>query len=160
MLGPNEVLIGDHNANLFAIDQVAGGEHKARGLVPRNHLTHPRGFYAGIKAVDIPLIPDSEWAERCRDLTAQKALLSDIRLRGDNGQPIPSRDQNGRGYCWQHSGVSAMLIDRALRNQPYVSLSAYGPACQVKNFQDEGGWGAQGVDKLIADGCPDEKHWP
>lgn len=64
------------------------------------------------------------------------------------------------GNCWQHSGVTAMMIWRAIMNLPYVDLSAYGPACRDKNFADEGGWGAAGVDNLIKWGCPTSKTWP
>jgi hypothetical protein len=77
-----------------------------------------------------------------------------------NGKPIPSRDQNGRGYCWMHSGVSCILLARARDGQPYADLSAYGPSCLVKNFRDEGGWGPQGVAHLAEFGCPTSKTWP
>src|SRR5436189_818567 len=102
MLSDKEVLIGPHNAHLYAMDQVVDGEHKARGLVPRDYSKYPIGHYNSIRAfhaVDMPTIPQTEWSERLKDLTAQGARLSDVRARGNAGQSIPTRDQNGKGYC-------------------------------------------------------------
>jgi hypothetical protein len=153
--------IHDLNFHQFIGDAIVDGEQKRRGLVPRNYSAHPLGSYAGSRtAVEMKVIDAAEWPRLIREKAAAKARLSDIRLRGNGGNKIPSRDQNGRGYCWQHSGVSAMLLARARDNQPYADLSAYGPACVIKNFRDEGGWGAQGVDFLRQRGCPTSDKWP
>ncbi len=158
------LVLHDGNAHHWQ-DPTVDGKGTRRGLVPRNYQTHPVGCYRSIKpytAVDLKPFPESEWRERLNALRAGGALLGQIRRRGNpgTGKPIPSRDQNGRGYCWQHSGVSAMLLCRARDGQPYADLSAYGPSCREKNFRDEGGWGAQGVQNLIEWGCPTSKTWP
>lgn len=161
MLRPKEFIIGDHNWKRYAADPKVGGETKRRGLIPRDWKTVPAGAYAGARQVlDMPLIPRSEWAERAADQIKGSYRLSDFRLRGDNGKPIPSRDQNGRGYCWMHSGVSAVLMLRASLGLPYADLSAYAGACIIKNYRDQGGWGAQGLDFLVARGIPTAKYWP
>jgi hypothetical protein len=162
MLRPGEVVVHAGNAHEYTVDVAVGGEHKARGLAPRNYATHPVGCYATLPAlgVDFPLIPESEWSERLKDKIAQKSLLSDLRLAGDGGKPIPSRDQNGKGYCWMHSGVSAMLLHRCASNQPYADLSAYAGACIIKSYRDEGGWGAEGCDFLAQRGIPTAQFWP
>lgn len=161
MIGPNEIHIGDHNWREHVGDAIVDGKVMRRGLIPRNYHSHPVGFYgAKEQALDIPLIPRSEWSERIRDMEATKSRLSDIRDRGMFGQPMPSTDQNGRGYCWFHSGTSAVLLIRARDNQPYVDLSAYAGACIIKNYRDEGGWGAQGLDWIVENGIPDSKYWP
>lgn len=101
MIRPGEVVIHDGNYQQF-LSATVDGEQKGFGLIPRDYSTHPVGFYASAPpytAVDMPLIPESEWSERIRDKVASKSQLSDIRLVGDGGQPIKSRDQNGRGYC-------------------------------------------------------------
>lgn len=164
-LYPNELVIHDGNAHLYAAKQHIGedGLPRSKGLIPRNYQTHPVGCYASIKpysAINFPLIPRAEWSQRLRDQTAAGARLSDIRMRGNNGQMIPSRDQGNRGYCWFHSGVSAILLSRASLNMKYVDLSAYAGACVIKNFRDEGGWGAQGVDFLVSRGVPTSQFWP
>ena len=155
-----EIIIGSHNFAEHCAEPVIDGERRSFGLVPRNYDTHPRGFYARIQAVDFPLIPRSEWPVRIAEKEAKKTRLSDIRMTGMFGAMIPSRDQNGRGYCWFHSGTSAMLLLRAVMNAPYADLSAYAGACIIKQFRDEGGWGAQGVDFQIERGIPTSEFWP
>lgn len=153
MLISGEVLIGGHNWHKFHVDIPDG---QAKGLIPRNYATHPRGCYSGIKAVDFPTIPRSEWSARIRDKIAQGSQTSDI-LKAAN---IMCLDQNGRGYCWIHSGVGALMACRAIMNQPKIGLSAYSAGCKIKNFRDEGGWGAAGVDFLMEYGVCDESVWP
>jgi hypothetical protein len=165
VLYPNELVIHDGNVHQHKHATILGpdGVPMAKGLILRLYSAHPLGCYSGIlpyTAVEFPLIPRDQWPERIREQIAKKRRNSDIRARGNNGQPIPSRDQNGRGYCWQHSGVSAMLGTRACMNLPYADLSAYACACRDKNFRDEGGWGAAGVDNLIKWGVPTSAKWP
>jgi hypothetical protein len=147
-----------HNGNFhrYLADPVIGGERKARGLVPRNYATHPRGFYAAIQAVDIPLIPRSEWPDRIRDRVASKSQLSDVR----RARGVPILDQNGKGYCWAHSTTAAVMTARVVMGEPTVELSAYMVACIVKGYRDEGGWGAESADFIAANGVPSSQFWP
>lgn len=154
-----EVIIHEGNWQQF-VHPTVDGETKRCGTIPRDYNTHPRGCYAWASGTDFALIPSSEYVQRIADRTAAKAQLSDIRMTGNNGKPIPSRDQNGKGYCWAHSGTSAHLLLRAMMGQPYADLSAYSIACQIKNFADEGGWGAQGVDWQVQHGCATSTTWP
>lgn len=64
------------------------------------------------------------------------------------------------GNCWIHSGTGALMALRASMNQPTVALSAYAGACIIKNYRDEGGWGAQGLDFIMSRGIPSEEFWP
>jgi hypothetical protein len=148
------VHIHDLNYQQHVIDPVVDGERKARGLAPRDYRIQPLAGSPYAHRVDFPLIDQAEWPGRIQEMVASKSRLSDI--RGN----IPSRDQNGRGYCWMHSGVSALLLLRARDNQPYADLSAYGPSCLIKNYRDEGGWGAAGLEWLVQHGCPTSKTWP
>lgn len=157
-----EIIIHAGNWQQFVQDPIVGGDQKSRGLIPRDYTKHPPGCYATGKtlAVEMPLIPRSEWDARIQDKIAQKSQISDIRMVGNGGQPIPSLDQNGKGYCWAHSSTSAMMMARAVANQPYVALSAYAIACIIKNFRDEGGWGAESMDFITSRGVPSDKFWP
>jgi hypothetical protein len=165
MLYPNEPIIHDRNFHEFLPQNPhigPDGQPRAFGLAPRNYSTHPLGCYGTIlpyTAVDFPLIPQAEWSQRAKDQIAEGRRCSDMRMRGNNGQKIPSRDQNGKGYCWAHSGVSALLAVRATANLPYADLSAYAVACIIKSYRDEGGWGPAGVDFLASRGCPTSKFW-
>lgn len=151
-----EIHVHDGNWQRFVVSR-SNKPITHRGLILRDYTTT---HYMGARALDIPLIPRSEWSDRIRQQEKDQSRLSDIRNQGMHGQRIPSRDQDGRGYCWFHSGVSAMMILRARENQPYADLSAYSGACKIKNFRDEGGWGAQGVDFLISNGCCTSATWP
>lgn len=155
-----EVAINDSNWQQF-VNPVVAGEVKRCGTLPRDETRHPRGGLSFAKPFDLPLIPESEWQSRLDAQIAAKARLSDIRNRmGPNGGFIPSRDQNGRGYCWAHSGVSAALMVRAINNQPFSDLSAYMIACIIKGYADEGGWGLEGVEFQAENGCPSSDFWP
>jgi hypothetical protein len=144
------------------LDPVIDGEKKGKGLIPRDYMTHPVGFYAPhVKAFDIPLIPWDEVAARLQERVARKGQLSDIRMiTGPSGGMIPSRDQDGVGYCWCHSGTSAHLLIRAFMGEPYADLSAFSVGCMIKKFRDEGGWGAEGVKFQSEKGIAEAKFWP
>ena len=62
--------------------------------------------------------------------------------------------------CWSYSPVSGLTLLRAIGNQPHVRLSAHAVACRIKNFRDEGGWGALALDFLMESGVPPEALWP
>lgn len=161
LLSEKEIVIHEGNWKQFSADQEIDGEKKKRGCIPRPMEKFPVGCYKGsVKAVTFPLIPESEVSERIADQIKGQYRLSDLRNRGNNGQPVPSRDQNGKGYCWRHSPVSAHLLIRCRDNLPYVDLSPYAGACRIKNFRDEGGWGAQGVDDCREYGDPTSEFWP
>lgn len=153
VLPGGELLIGEHNWSRYAAQTPNG---QCKGLIPRDYTTHPRGFYSTIEAVDFPTIPRSEWSVRLSDMITRKARLSDIK----RAARVPILDQNGRGYCWMHSGVACVQTARAVMNQPTIGLSAYSSACKIKNFRDQGGWGAQGMDFLVQYGVCDENTWP
>ena len=158
MMNPGEVLIHDGNEHQFVLPTVAG-ETKMHGLIPRDFDAVPVGSMKGVPLTTVQKIPRSEWPERIRDQAAAKARCSDMRNRGKNGERIPSRDQNGRGYCWAHSTTSAALIGRAKDGQPFADLSAYAIACIIKNYRDEGGWNGESMQFLREKGCPTSEFW-
>jgi hypothetical protein len=160
---PSEIVIDDSTPSHLVMDPTLDGERKGRGLVPRDYFRYPVGSYDGIKAmraVSLPNIPRSEWSDRIKEGEANKSFLSHVRLRGNNGQMIPSLDQDGVGYCWAHSSTHGHIIARALQNDPYIPLSAFMVASIIKNGRDEGGWGAQSADFIIKNGQCDQKYWP
>jgi hypothetical protein len=160
MLYPNEAVIHEANAHEFQAYH-DGAEAKGKGLVPRPFETHPPGCYAaGATAIDLPLIPQSEWSARIKAMEDSKSRISDMRMVGNKGQMIPSLDQNGKGFCWAHSSTSATMMLRCVQNQPYVGLSAFAVACIIKNYRDEGGWGAQSMDFICQKGVPSAQFWP
>ena len=123
-------------------------------------MRYPAGYLAWAKPFDMPIIPESEWQGRLDEQVATKGQLSEVRNRGMWGSPIPSRDQDGVGYCWCHSGTSAVLISRAVMNEPYLDLSAFAVGCMIKGYRDEGGWGSEGVEFIALRGIPTSDFWP
>lgn len=143
-------------------DHLEGGVHAvATGVKVFGGKPRPKkfaaGFYDGsITSITIPEIPQAEWSGIIKKQEANKSRLSDIIL----GYNIPSLDQNGKGYCWAHSTTGALIALRAAMNLPYVPLSAYSVACKIKNFADQGGWGALSMDFAMSTGIAPESVWP
>lgn len=154
-----EIIISDDNATEHFLP-VIDGERKSHGGVRRPYNACPVGYLPCAKPFDLEPIKEERWPDLLAAKIAAKAQLSDIRNAGMYGQPIPSRDQNGKGYCWYHSGISACLLVRALNNQPYVDLSPYFGACIIKGYRDQGGWGSEGVEFTAENGCCSSQFWP
>lgn len=160
-----EKIITDVTPHKARVHRDKDGSRK-KGLVPRDYGKTPFGTYRGevkgLEAVEMDIINPADYPGMIKELEDSKSRLSDFTRngRGNNGQAIPSRDQNGRGYCWIHSGCSALIAVRARDDQPYADLSAYAGACMIKNYRDEGGWGAQGLDWIMEKGLPTSQYWP
>jgi hypothetical protein len=157
-----QLVIGDDNW-LDHLSPIIDGKQVCKGLVPRDYSTHPQGCYASAPAWsldDMPLVAWEEMPDRIRDMEASKTRISDIYARGNNGQRIPSLDQNGQGYCWAYSTTACVQMLRAISNMPYVPLSAHSVACVIKNFQDEGAWGCLSLDFVRERGICPQSIWP
>ncbi len=152
-----EIIINDLNYQQHVTNPLTG--MMGGGLIPRDYNKCPVGHFKHAKPFDLPLIPESEWQARLDARIAAKAQLSDVRNQGMNGQPIPSRDQNGKGYCWAHSSTSAIMIARALAGEPYADLSAFMVACIIKGYRDEGGYGAESLEFIANTGIPTSEFW-
>src|ERR1019366_1033228 len=114
------ICIDDSNWQQHVDHVGADGLKRARGLRPRNYSSHPVGCYSSIPPYfGITLMTDDEIQAAIIRKNAEKSWLSDLRMVGMFGGMVPSRDQDGKGYCWAHSGVSANLLVRARDNQPY-----------------------------------------
>lgn len=149
-------VINDSTGNDHLFHFKVDGELKSRGHDPEQVV---RGMFAPPSAIQ--LIPESEWIPRIRDRKKYKTGLRDIRDRsGPSGGPMPSKDQNGQGFCWAYSTTRSCELVRALMGQPYVPLSAHSVACKVKNFRDEGGWCGLSAQFIRENGVIPESLWP
>lgn len=151
-----ELIIGDHNFQQHSVPPAG----QSMGLVPRNFAAVPAGSHPYTPVWAQPVFPRAEQIERIADQLANKRRNSDFRRKGNNGQPIPAMDQNGKGYCWSHGPVQAVQIQRAVRGLPFADLSAYSVACIIKNFRDEGGWCGEALKFLVERGVATAKTWP
>lgn len=155
----SKIIIDDTNVHLH-INPIIDGDQKSHGLIPRDFNIYPHGSLMYAKPFNIDLIPRNQWEDRLAFQKATNTSLNNIRNIGMSGKPIPSRDQNGKGYCWAHSSTSACLLVRAIQQEPYADLSAYAVACMIKNFRDQGGWGAESLEFIAERGIPTSKTWP
>lgn len=154
---PNLFVIHDGTPASRVFAPVIDGQPKGHGYVPRDYRVYPAQMFD--PPDQMPLIPQGEWAERIREKNAKKSWLRDIRDTANGGQPFPSLDQNGQGYCWAYSVTTCVMLVRALMNQPYVRLSAHGVACMVKGFRDEGGWCGLSAKFVREKGVPSVAFW-
>lgn len=140
------------------IDSITDGW---RGLVERDFSTSPVGSIPGTTAaVDIPLIPQSDWEALIEEGNEQESFLHHIRNKGDGGRPIPSLNQGSFNYCWAFSPVSAVTLLRAYMNQPYIPLSGTAVGATIKQGRNEGGWSPQALELMTSRGVPSQKFWP
>lgn len=164
MLQASDFVITESNFQERCFVKTHGGE-AGYGLVPRNYSAIPVGSMAGSTTFErlneeLPLIDWARMPELIAEKVAAKSQLSDIRNSADNGKPFAALDQNGQGYCWNYSGTAASMLLRAVANMPYVRLSGHANACMIKNFRDQGGWGAAGLERQMSHGTPSVEFWP
>ena len=72
----------------------------------------------------------------------------------------PSRDRTDTGTAGLTVSTSACLLLRAVQNQPYADLSAFCVACIVKNYRNVGGFGAESLEWIAANGVPTSQPGP
>lgn len=130
------------------------------GLSPRSFAKNPYGSLMYAKPFDLKVFPRNEWKSRWEDGMASKDNLITVRETGMYGSRIPARNQGQEPYCWAHSTVSAVLLLRALMNEPYADLSPFSVACPIKNFRSEGGWGAESLEWVAQHGIATSDDWP
>ncbi len=149
----NDIIIHDTTDNdfLFPTDF-------SRGLVERDYNEYPVDFLDS--PGEMPDMSLTEIADRIKDHEKNESSLRHIRRRAVNGGKIPSLDQNSQGYCWSYSVAMTQMLCRARDNQPYVRLSAHGPACKIKNFANQGGWCGLSAKFMRENGCPSVEVWP
>lgn len=150
----NMLILGDHTPEDHP--ELNAG---MKGLVPRDPIIHGVGYCASIPPANIDCYPMADIPQIVQNHDNAKSRLSDLLLSGNDGQEIPSLDQNGQGFCWNYGPVGGLTAQRAKMKLPYARLSAHAIACKQTNFQDVGGWGAKALEFLLVNGCPDTAHW-
>jgi hypothetical protein len=150
---PNgDFLFDDDNAAELLLPDVA------RGLRPRRE--HPR--YAGYGSIPgtvpfnssmPPRIPRDEWPERIADLDALHGWLTNL-------IDWPARNQAKTNFCWANGPCTAAEIEAAVQGLAHVEWSAASVACPIKNYRNQGGWGADAVEYLVETGACATAYWP
>lgn len=152
------VIINDQNYRDF-ISPVIDGETKHHGLKPRNYGTHPSGYQACAPTFDAGLVlPENEWSSRLADQVAARATMFDVRQA--NHDTLKSLDQDGLGLCWAFSTTKAMMYRRIVMGSAPLILSAWWVAGVIKGWRDQGGWGAESLERVAANGVPEMSFCP
>lgn len=165
MIQSGDYIIDDLNFDVTSRPVDRDGIEFGRGLIERDYEAHPVGSYAGSVTFgdlndELPLIPWEAMPDLIADKVRNKSQLSDIRNIANNGDPIPSLDQNGQGYCWFYSVTSAVMLLRAVAGLPYVRLSGHSGAWVIKGGRDQGGWGAAALEYVMKNGICPTSIWP
>lgn len=151
-----EIIIDDSNYKSHAQDFVQGGETRLRGRIPRDYAKEPYGSLEHATPFDLPLIPESEWEPRIKEMEQSKSLLSQLMLANN----IPSLDQNGTNYCWYNGVVTAIYGVRCLNRLPHVELSPASGAAIITGYRNVGGWGGDALKSNVKIGTAPAKLWP
>lgn len=153
-IDPSMPIIGEDNWQQFVTDPVIDGERKTRGLIPNDWDRNPRGSFG--TAFNIPLIPESEWRGRIEHQQATRSSL--VHLADDAGLNV--LDQNGTSYCWINATIRAMELFRLANGLPIVKLSPASVGGPIKGYENEGGWGIEGLRYLEKHGAVPVSMWP
>ena len=146
-----EVVIHENNADDHR-QLVFDGQRRYFGYKKR-----PAGIvYESAKAFPFPVIPRSEWDDRIAEMEKEKTRISDMLL--DAG--IPSLNQQQTNYCWCNAVVGCVQAIRAQQGEPYVPLSPASVAAPIKNYSNEGGWGAEALEYIAKNGVAAQELWP
>lgn len=105
---------------------------------------------------EIPMIPRSEWDARIKEQEEQESSLEHLWLRQGKTQAI----QWQSNYCWGHSTVNAMMVQRAAAHEPFVKFSGFAVCAIIKNGRNEGGWCGLSAQFAREHGVPDQQFWP
>lgn len=153
----------DDNTNNDILYPTINGEKKGHGYDPdqvdTSRVKSMRATLFGDAPGQLQLIPRSEWDARFDEQEERQSSLSHLFMRMNYGRPGKVLDQNGQGFCWNYSVTQMLMVLRGLSNLPYVELSGHANACLIKDFQDKGGWGAEGALYAEAHGAPSVKYW-
>lgn len=160
-MNPNEIFIDDSNFHLFAahddtVVPIVDGQKVARGHRPRDYTNTPLGSIPRCGPLPLPLIQRSEWSRLIKEQIASQSRLSDIVRRVN----MPSLNQAQTNFCWANAPTNCVRIVRCIQNLPFIDLSPASVACRVNGFVNQGGWGADAMKKIIADGVDPIDMWP
>lgn len=148
-------IIDDHNAHEF-VEPVVDGHRVARGMMPRDYHKVPYGSLENAEPLSLPLIPESEWAERIKDREKLGARVQDL----CDAAGLKVKNQEQTPYCWINAPTHCVEVARVAAGLPYVELSPASAGAKIKNFQAVGGWGTEGVEFIAKSGLVPASIWP
>ena len=146
----NRFIIDDDNCH-----QVVNQNRYLKGYNERDYGAAPLGSFGDEFPREL-YIDSSEWRDRIEFLDKNKAQCKHHKeLAG-----FDSLNQGSTNYCWINAPIQACHYVRAMQGLPHVPLSPASVGAKIKNFQNVGGWGSQGLDYLKKYGAVPQSMWP
>lgn len=124
------------------------------GLNERDLSQFP--MYGFAKAVDIPIIPRSEWSERIKEIEETHSRLSDLSY----SEGILCKNQEATNYCWANSIVYCVELVRMSMGLGVKYLSPASVAAPIKNYKNSPGFASEALKYIIDNGIVPEENWP
>lgn len=149
-LRPNEIVIDDTYRVDPNLDHIHG-----RGLLPRDFFRHP--FASGpTKGFDLKVLGLSEIKDRAREKEEKKNRISDLcSIAG-----LKCKDQDGTNYCWINAPVYCYEAVQVMSGEPVVYYSPASVGAPIKSYRNNGGWGSEGLEYMVAHGVVRQDLWP
>lgn len=142
----------------YDLDPPAGRKKGYDPSLARKLFGTPTGSMKVEKFPDSMLIPEDVIDDMLEHQRTNKSTLLDWRERYYDA--LKSLDQDGLGLCWAFSSTKAMMYLRIKQGQIPIRLSAWWVAGKVKNWRDQGGWGAESLQQIAEHGVPEESFCP
>lgn len=115
-----------------------GGELRFNRTKLRGYVSDRRGYAA---PPVFELLSREQIAATIPKLESQGATIRQICDRsGPNGNPIPTKDQNGTNFCHANAPAFGVEVCRAMAGLPYVELSPASIANPITGGQNEGAY--------------------
>lgn len=130
--------------------------------VPETPATQTTGFrfdrnlIMRSKSVEGPRYDRADWPELMA--LQEKHRTSPLHVHKDYKVPVLSQEHTN--YCWMFGVVGGIMNRYAMMDGVAPLLSPAGPACQGKNYVNEGGWGEEAVGYIEQFGIPTQDVWP
>jgi len=153
-LRKNEFVINDDIASekyAFPTDDL----HRGLDLSLRGTGDYEYGDLASQFDTDL-LIPESDWEEIIKEQENNKSRVSDL----VDYMKLPHKDQGRTNYCWIHAPVHCTEITLIQQGQPMTILSPASVGAKIKNYQNVGGWGKEGLEGIVRMGVVPVDKWP
>ena len=144
-------VIDDNNYRNF-IDPTVDGD--VMHCASRGMWVRDQGYAGTFADSGIPLIPESEWDDRLRQLEKDKADLPTF--ADEMGLPI--RNQRNSNYCWAF-GTCRSAEYALLQSGRNIYVSPFSVGGPIKNFRNRGGWGDEALDWMASHGWNTDEEW-
>lgn len=140
----------------FVIDDTAPVTPVSNGFFGWHNPARPKPFCTKIPFPQGLLVPQGEWKDRIAQRKANGTGLLDL-IKEKNLEVL---DQGQTNYCWCNGVVYSLMVYLLHKQNRIVRLSPASAAAQIKNYQNEGGWGDEALEFIESKGVATQDLWP